>query len=153
MRKHNVWHKFNTCLQWWNAIWCQKILFYKPMPINYKCRETYSKAMLEIDTCGKSLSVFLSKSFVSKRVFFLSPCHARGFPLNCLRYSQSLGGDPSFHAPPYVCHDNNTTTNDKQSPPKELVASLLMFMHQPKVLNSARKNALISLWYIILHVM
>ena len=57
-----------------------KILFYKPMPIDYKCRETYSKAMLEIDTCGKSLSVFLSKS-VSKRVFFLSPCHARGVPL------------------------------------------------------------------------
>ena len=25
-----------------------------------------------------------------------------------------LGGDPPFHTPPYVCHNNNTTTTDKQ---------------------------------------
>ena len=28
------------------------------MPIDYKCRETYGKVMLKIETCGKILSLF-----------------------------------------------------------------------------------------------
>ena len=39
------------------------------MPIDYKCRETYGKVMLKIETCGKILSLFNEVVRVETRFF------------------------------------------------------------------------------------
>jgi len=59
---------------------CQKFLFYKPMPIDYKCRGMYTKVMLKIETCGKSLNVFNEVIHV-KMWFFSKSVSCKGsFP-------------------------------------------------------------------------
>ena len=83
------------------------------MPIDYKGREMNSTVMLKIETCGKSLSLFHEVLYVETRFFFQVSVTQRGFPLNRIRYSQSLG-DHLFHTPPYVRHMFATTTIPQQ---------------------------------------